>query len=133
MPPASAQFLVVLQADLGEGRHTSRLTKAARLFSFRKLLSTITPGDLRAALAASTVGTAAAKTVSPRESRMIADPMDEASFAAMPERLDHDRECWRRLATARVIKMIAGEWRTPVGKDADKLALRDIRLRMPFR
>ena len=44
-----------------------------------------------------------------------------------------ERERGRRLTPARIVKMVAGEWGTPVGKNADKLVPGNVRLHMSFR
>ena len=55
------------------------------------------------------------------------------SLGTVSKGIHQQRKCRRWLATARIVEMIAGECWTPVGKNADKLPLRDVPPYMSFR
>ena len=58
---------------------------------------------------------------------------DQTHSCSVTERIDDERECWRGLAAARVVQVIAWTKRTPIRENAHEAALSDIRFHQVFR
>ena len=63
------------------------------------------------------------------DKRILSRPCSASSFFgsnSVAERIDDQRKGRGGLAPARVIEMVAGEWRAPIGQDTDELSLPNV-------